>query len=96
MTREECDSIMAPAINQALVSMGFCRNFPWALVFAPTKYHGLGIPHIYTSQEIERISTLINHSAKYTFTGLLLRVAMENSSWKLGWALRYGIYRIGS
>jgi hypothetical protein len=35
MTRVACEKIMAPAITQGLRSMGFCRNFPHALVHAP-------------------------------------------------------------
>ena len=69
---------MSPAIQQLLVSIGICRNFPCALVFAPTKYFGLGIKHLYTSQETERILNMIQHTANNTETGNLYRASLEH------------------
>jgi hypothetical protein len=55
LTKKQCEDIMSPAIQQLLVSIGVCRNFPRCLVFAPIDYFGLGIQHIYTTQEIQRL-----------------------------------------
>jgi hypothetical protein len=49
---------MAPALDFALLAMGIFRNFPRVLVFALEKYFGLGIPHLYTPQEIIDCQTL--------------------------------------
>jgi hypothetical protein len=78
LTKKECEMIMSPAINQALVLMGFCRHFPRAVVFAPQKYLGLGIQHIHTMQEILRLQDIINHTLKATFTGQLHRASLEH------------------
>jgi len=71
-------AIMAPAVNQALVGLGLCRHFPRAMVFAPVRYLGLGIPHIHTVQDIQRLKGMIEHSAENNFTGLLYRATLEN------------------
>ena len=75
---------MSPAIQQLLVSIGICRNFPRALVFAPTKYFGLGIKHLYTSQETERILNMIQHTANNTETGNLYRASLEHLILEVG------------
>jgi hypothetical protein len=63
-----------PALN---LTKKLCRNFPGALVFAPEKFFGLGIPHLYTIQEIYRLSDLILHNTKETMTGLLSKSTLE-------------------
>jgi hypothetical protein len=68
---------MAPALEYALSAMGICRHFPRALVFAPEKFFGLGTPHLYTIQEIYRLSDLILHNTKETMTGLLSKSTLE-------------------
>jgi hypothetical protein len=37
LSKQQCEAIMVPAINQALVTMGFCRHFPRDVVFALQK-----------------------------------------------------------
>ena len=47
LTKDQCEHIMALAIEYALNAMGFCRHFPRVLVFAPERYFGQ-VFHIYT------------------------------------------------
>jgi len=77
LTKEQCEQIMAPALDYALPAMGICRNFPRVLVFAPEKYFGLGMPHLYTLQEIFTLSDLILHTERGTMTGLLVQAKLE-------------------
>lgn len=74
---------MAPAINQALVAMGFCHHFPRSMVFGPAKL-GLGITHIHTQQEILRLQDITFHTSKNTFTGHLYRVSLEHLILEVG------------
>jgi hypothetical protein len=68
---------MALALDYALLAMGIGRNFPRVLVFALEKYFGLSIPHLYTLQEIYRLSDLILYTKRRTMTGLLGQSTLE-------------------
>jgi hypothetical protein len=68
---------MAPAINQLRQAMGFCKHFPRVLVFTPTESLGLGIKHIHTVQEVQRLETLKAHTATDSFTGSLYHALIE-------------------
>jgi hypothetical protein len=77
LTQKQCEDIMSPALNQLLPSIGVCRNFPRCLVYAPLTFGGLGIPHLYTTQEIARIINIIDHTANRTDTGNLHLASLE-------------------
>jgi hypothetical protein len=81
---DECKAIMAPALNQGLVGMGFCRHFPRALVHSPARYMGLNIHHLHSSQENQRLKGIIEHTAISDFTGLLYRASLEHLLIELG------------
>jgi hypothetical protein len=68
---------MAPILLYGLPALGICRYFPHKLVFAPIKYMGLGIQHLYTIHEIARLKDIINHTYKATTTGNLIRTSLE-------------------
>jgi hypothetical protein len=78
LSKKQCEVIMMPAIRQLLVSIGVCRNFPRCLVFAPTKYLGLGKQHIHTNQEIQRLLNMLEHTSRNTNTGKLYRASTEH------------------
>jgi hypothetical protein len=71
LTKDQCEKIMAPALAYVLPAMGICCMFPRDLVFDPNCYFGLGIPHLYTTQEIHRLLDILNHTATLTITGSL-------------------------
>jgi hypothetical protein len=75
---------MAPILHYGLPAMGICRSFPRKIVFAPTKYMGLGFKHLYTIQEIARIKDIIHHSFQHTTTGHLYVTSMELLLLELG------------
>ncbi len=77
LTKAECELIMAPILRYCLPAMGYCRNFPRNVVFAPTTYMGLGIEHLYTVQEILRIKDFIFHTHYNTDTGSLYQISLE-------------------
>jgi hypothetical protein len=78
LTKKQCEEIMSPALNQFLPSIGVCRNFPRSIVFAPLTVGGLGIAHLYTTQETARITNIIDHTANMTDTGKLHLASLEN------------------
>jgi hypothetical protein len=77
LTKKQCEYIMSPILNYALPALGNCRNFPRTMVFAPTKYLGIGIKHLHTSQEIARLKDIMLHTYKDTTTGRLYRNTTE-------------------
>jgi hypothetical protein len=77
LTKPQCEDIMAPILRYGLPAMGICRTFPRKMVFAPTKYMGLGFTHLYTLQETARLKDIIHHSFKNTITGRLYRTSIE-------------------
>jgi Reverse transcriptase (RNA-dependent DNA polymerase) len=77
LSKDQCERIMAPILNYGLPAIGVCRNFPRSMVFAPTKYMGLGLQHLYTIQEIERLKDMIQHTFRSTTTGQLYRTSLE-------------------
>jgi hypothetical protein len=77
LTKEECEKLMAPILQYCLPAMGFCRNFPRDIVFAPISCMGVGIEHLYTIQEIMRLKDLVYHTTYDTDTGNLYRISLE-------------------
>ncbi len=71
LTKQQCEAIMFPILQYGLPAMGICRYIPRKLVFAPTKYMGLGMQHLYTVQEISRLKDIIDHTYKATTAGNL-------------------------
>jgi hypothetical protein len=57
LLKQECECIQFPAI----CVMHFNQNTSWAIVFGPTKYAGINLPHLYTIQSTEQIQLLQGH-----------------------------------
>jgi hypothetical protein len=68
---------MAPILRYCLPAMGYCRNFPRDVMFAPLMHMGLGIEHLYTVQEILRLKDIIFHNSYSTDTGSFYRISLE-------------------
>jgi hypothetical protein len=77
LTKQEWEAILSPLLRCVLPRLGICRNFPRALVHAPSKFFGLDFKHLYTVQEITRLQGIIIHTANGTITGRLYRASFE-------------------
>lgn len=75
-TKKQYEEIMAPAMFQALPTMGICRYYH-SVVYGPLSRMGLGIPHIHSMQEISKLKDMMHHSALGTFTGQLYCGSLE-------------------
>jgi hypothetical protein len=84
VTRQDWDKTLGPLLTTVLPRLGVCRHFPRAMVFAPTKYFGLGFRHLHTDQEIQRLKDLVFHTANDTITGRLYRASLELMHIELG------------
>jgi hypothetical protein len=76
--------ILSILLNYALSAMGICRSFPRSIVFAPKEIFGLGIPHLYTIQEIFCLKDVVKHCFLMTLTGQLYRLSLECLYLELG------------
>jgi hypothetical protein len=84
-TRKECDMIMAPVLRVALSHSGVCNNIPRAIVYAPLKYQGLGIPDIFIEQGLTKLMRLIKFGRKLQhLTSSLIRHNCEAMKMELG------------
>jgi hypothetical protein len=77
LTKDQCEKIMAPALVYVLPALGICHMFPRDLVFTSERYFGLGIPHLYTMQEIYQLLDVLNHTATLSITGSLYQATLE-------------------
>jgi hypothetical protein len=77
MSKEECESIMQPILTYLLPAIGVCRNFPRTLVYNSIKYMGLGIKHLFTTQEILRLRDIIFQVFQRSTTGKLYKTSLE-------------------
>ena len=61
LSRKQVDQIQGPITPAILNRLGYVRCLPHALVFGPTKYGGLGIPHLSTAKFASQIQLVIRH-----------------------------------
>jgi hypothetical protein len=87
LMKAQCKTIMAPAIEYVLNTMGVCKHFPRSLLFAPEKLFGLGISHIFFIQDIYRLQDIIFHTSTCSITGKLYKSTMELLIIELGSSL---------
>jgi hypothetical protein len=84
-TCKECDMIMAPILRVALSHSGVCNNMPRAIVYAPLKYQGLGVPDIYIEQGIMKLTRLLKFGRhSHHLTSQLIRHNCEAMKMELG------------
>jgi hypothetical protein len=57
---------------------------PRAIVWGPLRYQGLDVKHLYTTQGVEHLLTLLRHATQPTLTGQLLCTSMEELQLELG------------
>ena len=84
LTEAECNAVMAPILSGGLPKMGITRSMARSLVYAPLKYHGVGVNRLYTTQGLSHVTAFLNHIWKGTETGKLLRISLEYTKLELG------------
>ena len=100
LERKECEGIMSVLMKMALPCSGIVRSLPRALVFGPKHYQGLGIPCLFTLQQVDHIERILRFCyAKDNLTGQLIRQSIEATKLEIGcsgslFAQPFGIYGI--
>jgi len=84
-TKQQCNQIMAPLLQQGLAHAGVVRSFPRALVHGPLQHGSLDIPHLYTEQTVAHARTILRYSInKSDLTGFLMHMTAEAMRLELG------------
>ncbi len=61
LMKAECERIQSLAICATLSKLHFNQNTSRAIVFGPTKYAGINLPHLYTMQSRGQVCLLLGH-----------------------------------
>jgi hypothetical protein len=61
LTQAECKRIQSPAICATLSKLHFNHCTSRAIVFGPTKYAGLDLPHLATTENVGQLRLLLGH-----------------------------------
>ncbi len=64
--------------------MGIIWNIYQEVLHGPFKYQGLGIPSLYTSQDISHVEGLLDTSPQDGITGMLLLCLAEDLKLEIG------------
>ena len=83
-TKKECAYFMAPILRFGLNSVRLQNRLPSALVYAPSKYQGIGLHDPWVTQLITHLHLFLRHSFTSSIPGTLLKTNIENLVMELG------------
>ena len=77
LTRRQCDTLMHTLLQAALPRLHIALSFPKVVRFGPRANYGLGIPHLWTVQGLEKILAIFRHGDATTIPGNQIRCSLE-------------------
>jgi hypothetical protein len=77
LTKEECEDIQRPVVNDILPKMRIARSAPRKVVFGTKQYGGLGLTHLAALQGNIRLQYLIGHLRCGDTTCELMQMLLE-------------------
>ena len=84
LSRAQCDSLMATLLKTALPRLHIAMSFPKLARFGPRKYHGLGIPHLWTTQGLDKLAAILRHGNLSSIPGHQIRCSYEFAQLETG------------
>jgi hypothetical protein len=86
LSKADCTTLDSYLLSVALPALGFPAKSPHKIAHAPTSALGLGIPSLWTDQNIDHITSLLKHgdSNPLNVTGCLLRDELATMRLELG------------
>ena len=84
LSQEECKDILCPLLRATLPKARINRNFSRNILQAPGGLMGLELPCLYASQVVNHIECLLRYGGSNTFTGQLLKEALEAAKAEAG------------
>lgn len=73
LSEAQCTRIMAPLLKWVLKGMKLPSSTNRVIVYGPQSIQGIGLPSLYTTMGLRRITHLLNHGDKASITGKLIR-----------------------
>ena len=97
-TKEQCRSIMWPAINSTLPRSGISRNIACDIRHGPLEFFGLGVASLWNTMGTMRTQHLIEHTYRKTPTGQQINVCIEDFIQEIGlygslWSMDFETYK---
>ena len=83
-TYDECEKMCKKFAPILLNAIGIQRNCARSVLYAPQRYGGYGIRHLYHVQGLEKISFMFMHYRKKDTTGKLIQISMDWTDLELG------------
>ena len=84
LNKAQCHEVFKPIRNNALGPMGYNTHMPTVIVHGPTRYGGMGLRDIYTTQGSEHIKALLDEMTSSSPTGHLLRILHQEHQMESG------------
>jgi hypothetical protein len=84
LTKEECEDIQRPVVNNILPKMGIARSAPRKVVFGTKQYDGLGLTHLAVLQGNSRLQYLPGHFRCGDTTCELMQMLLEYTQLECG------------
>jgi len=80
----QCKRIMSPILSPFLQKLGINSKTSREIIHGPIQYGGLQVPHLYTSQGIQKIRMLLGHCRKQDKTGSIINIALGTLQQEVG------------
>jgi hypothetical protein len=84
LTKEECEDIQRPVVNDILPKMGIARSGPRKVVFRTKQYGGLGLTHLAALKGNSRLQYLLGHLRCGDTTCELMQMLLEYTQLECG------------
>jgi hypothetical protein len=91
LTERQCIHIMDPILMSGLPACGICCYFPRDVIYAPTKFQGVGLKNIYITMGLKQIALVSSAGQSASITGRLICTSIEATKLELG--LRSSVFQ---
>ncbi len=84
LKESECRKIMTPLLQAYLPVAGINRHFPHVQLYGTSRYKGLGLKNLHTTQNVSHIADMVDHLWQNSPTGHFFQCAIESLQLELG------------
>jgi hypothetical protein len=86
LSYKDCEDVQWAVVAAIIPKMGIVRNAARKVVFGSTKYCGLGLDHLATTQHYSRLQCLIGHIRSKSITRKLIRQQLDYTQLEIGYS----------
>ena len=84
ISEDQCKHIMSPILSPFLQKLGINSKTSREIIHGPIQYGGLQVPHLYSSQGIQKVRMLLGHCRKQDKTGCIIKIALGTLQQEVG------------